>query len=166
MPVQVRDLEKRLRIDEDALNEALIDQAEAFWAVSEELAMTISRRDEAKQTAEELSGRVDLRIRAAAAKAEEKTTETGIKSKVMQDKEVIHQQRILADLNSRVGLFTALKESFKQRGYALNNLVELHTTNDYNNTNSGDRSSASNRLKDQKAAQVKEQRRRDREDRD
>lgn len=151
---KLSELEKALPINEDALNEALVNQAEAFWHVAEELAITISRRDEAKQNFEEVEAKVDLAIRTVADAKEEKTTEKQVKSRVLQNKGVIEAKKELAELSSRVGLLSALKESFLQRGYALNNLTHLHTASDYNSANSGDRNS--NKLKNAQAERHKE----------
>lgn len=151
------ELEKGLRIEPDALDEAIIEQPMSFYAVAKELAMTISKRDGAKQDLQETEARVDLAIRKKAKASEEKITETGIKNEVMQSKDVQRAETELFELNTRVGQLSALKEAFTQRSIALRNLAELHTT-DYHGSHTGE---AGSRVKNSQANRFKEQQAKD-----
>ena len=124
----VADLEGALSIDENALDEAWQTHPDLFYRVARELAMAISKRDGAKKDKEEAEAYADAHIRHAAAMSDEKITEAEVKSKKQLDGKVRATETQLAVLNERVGLLSALKESYIQRSYALKSLVELHTT--------------------------------------
>ena len=121
-------LENGLSIDENALDEAWIRHPDLFYRVARELVMAISKRDQAKINKEEAEARADARIRHDAEVSDEKVTESAVKSKKQLDPKVQAAENELAVLSERVGLLSALKESYIQRSYALKSLVELHTT--------------------------------------
>lgn len=119
-------LERGLTINEHALEEASRDQPEFFYRVSKELAMLISRRDEAKQDLAAIEAEVDLDIRREASDNNEKTTEGEVAARRRVDKRVVAAQANLNYFSGWVGQYAALKEAFQQRSYALNHLIELH----------------------------------------
>jgi hypothetical protein len=121
-------LEPYLQIDENALDEALIRQPDYYYQISKALALQISRRDAAKQLVEEAEANADIEIRRRGAKEDKKFTEGDIKSQKVLNIDVQNAERELLELNRSVGLLTALKESFQQRGYALNKLVDLYVS--------------------------------------
>lgn len=150
----VEELEQGLRIDEHALDEALIAQPESFYRVSKRLALLTSRRDAAKQALAEEEARCDGQIRSDAAKEKEKLTETEIKNMIRLDKDVGKAQTELNQLGREVGLLGALKEAFQQRSYVLKDLTSLHIAN-YYAPNSSDGGPSGRALKDHRASHAK-----------
>lgn len=143
--VAIEELEAGLLIDEEALEEALFQQPDLFYRVSKQLAMTISLRDGLKQDKEDTEARVDAKLRHEAEVNDEKITEREIDSKKRLDKDVSKASRELLRLNTEVGKLTALKESFQQRSFVLNKLVDLFTAGYFGDVN---HSRSVNKVKD------------------
>lgn len=127
----VADLEALLRIDENALEEALQQQPDAFWRVSKVLALESSRRDALKQYVKEEEAHAYLRIRRQAVEDETKLTEKELEAKVRVDNKVLDATDKLLRKAKLVAQLEALLESFKQRSYALKDLVELYLQSYY-----------------------------------
>jgi hypothetical protein len=123
--------EKDLRIDEHALEEALLDQPSLFYHVSREVALLVSQRDAAKQELQEIEALVDAEIRHDFEVSGDKITEKQVESAKLLDKRVKIAKRKLSELNEQLGLASALKEAFSQRAYALKDLVALYVANYY-----------------------------------
>jgi hypothetical protein len=132
----IKKLEAKLAINEHALDVALREHPDLFYKVAVELALAISNRDEAKQDLEETEAEVDMELRKDAALISVKTTEKEIESNKKADKRVKSaNDRFLAErLNA--ARWTALKESFEQRSYALSKLVDLYLANYYSSSDS------------------------------
>lgn len=145
-------LEGALSINENELDEACAAQPECFYRVAKEYAVAVSKRDLAKQCLAEISAEVDTQLRHEAEKTKERITEEQIKSRKALDDDVVEAQRILLELNTKVGEWSALKEAFEQRSYALKDMVSLWLGNYY-----GDRPTqqAGRQLRDEAAERVK-----------
>ena len=128
---QIEFYERNLVIDPDALDEALLLQPTAFYAVARQLSLLTSRRDAAKQDLAVVEATADADFRDDAAKRGDKITEREIESLKKRDGKVIEATRDLHILNQRVGEIGALKEAFGQRGYVLKDLVALHLAQYY-----------------------------------
>lgn len=137
-------LENNLRIDKDALEEALLEQANHFYHASTKLSLWTSRRDAAKQQQQLIEAQTDGQIRHDAELAKEKITEKEVDSLKRQDKDVQKAQNDLLRYNHTVARFSNLVEAFKQRGYVLKELVALYLANYYatNNISSSPRDRA------------------------
>lgn len=122
-------LEGGLHIDEHALDEALLQQPDLLYRVSKQLAFETSRRDAAKQELAEIEAAADNELREDAARAEEKITEGGIKAQLRLNQKVKEATRTYLELCRRVDMWQALLDAYKQRSYALKELVTLHTAN-------------------------------------
>lgn len=121
-------LEAGLAFDKHALDDGLLTQSDLFHRVSKSLALTISRRDAAKQYVSEVEAEVDRRIRRKAQDSENKVTDRGIEAMKRLDDSVKDANAELHRLNKQVGLLSALKEAYQQRSYALRSLVDLHSS--------------------------------------
>lgn len=126
-----RDLEGLLKIDEHALDEALLIQPDSFYRVAKALALAISRRDEAKVLLADEEASVDLKARRDAEIAGDKITEAEVKQRVRLDKAVGRARGVFMNCEKQVNKWLALKESFIQRSHALKHLVELYIANYY-----------------------------------
>src|SRR4029077_6337613 len=119
----VNDLEDGLRIDQDDLANACLQQPDLFYRVAKQLAICMSQRDAASQAVKEEEAAADEAIRADAAKQGVKTTEKEIESLKLKDESVITARNSLLDSTREVGMWLALKEAFQQRSYVLKDLV-------------------------------------------
>lgn len=150
----IKQLETKLQINEHALDIALREHPDLFYKVASELALAISNRDEAKQDLDETEAQVDLSIRSEAAKLGEKTTEKEVQSMCKIDKSVkAANDKLLAEkLNT--AKWTALKEAYEARSYALSKLVDLFIANYYSANE--DKKTNGPALRDIRASQAKE----------
>lgn len=126
-------LEKGLAIDEHALNEGVVAQPELFYKVSQQLALQISLRDDAKHTLEVVEAEVDQTIRLVHRKEETKVTENEIRANVATHRDTLAATKELSKYNRRVGELSALKEAFNQRNFMLKGLIDLYIGNYYGN---------------------------------
>lgn len=121
----IADLEQLLAIDETQLQAALQQQPDAYWRISETLALEESRRDALKQYHEEAEAHAYLDIKRQAAEEEIKLTEKELTAKVRVDPDVLEAVDKLLKKERTVAQLKALLEAFKQRKSALENLVTL-----------------------------------------
>lgn len=132
----IEDLEHGLRIDQNALEDVCREHPELFYHVAKQLALTVSRRDEAKQRLQETEAEVDAAIRHDAEIEGEKITEAIVKSRIIASKDVIRAQQKLLELNREVGQLSALRDAYSSRSYALRDMVQLYLSRYYNVTES------------------------------
>jgi hypothetical protein len=142
----IEDLEQKLKIDEHGLEIELRDHPDSFYKVAAELSLAISLRDEAKQKLDETESRVDIEIRAEAARLGEKVTEKEVLSRVKTDKAFTDATDRFFELKARAAKISALKEAFEQKSYALSKLTDLYIANYY---------SQQDKLENNYSAQVK-----------
>lgn len=153
-----------ITIDKHAMDDMWLEQPRIYQEIGERLALEISRRDEAKDELADVSATVDAEVRELHADDDKKPTETAIKNEVKADpryKRALGNQR---ELELGVSRLTALKDSFHQRRYALQDLTTLWTGG-YFTSNSGAAKDARERkhLTNREAMQA-ERKRRDREE--
>lgn len=133
----IADLEEALAIDEDALEQSLKSQPDAFYRVAKALALEASRRDALKQYVDEAKAAAYVDIKGQAAKDEVKLSEKELEAKVRTDSAVIEAIDKLLGKTRLVNALEALEKSFTQRSYALKDLVELHLKNYYSDASEG-----------------------------
>jgi hypothetical protein len=145
-----------LVINPDALEDELKHQPETFGKIGIALAEAISLRDAAKQNVAETEAEFAIEYRREAAGADEKAkrpTDKEVEAATMLDKGVIAARNELNDAQREVGLLTAMKEAYKDRGYALGRLVDLHLEGYYGSDQAT--LGGSSRLKNDGAARAK-----------
>jgi uncharacterized protein (DUF3084 family) len=121
------ELEAGLKIDKHALDDECIDQPNRYFLVSEALTMAISQRDAAKQELAEVEAEVDADIRSNwDTEADGRLTEKMVESQKALNKDVARTKEELAQLAIKVGKLNALKDSYHQRRYMLQGLIDLH----------------------------------------
>ena len=150
----IEELEAGLRIDEHALEDALKVHSDLFYKVSDQMTLSLSLRDEAKQQLEETEAEVDLGLRKDAALSEERVTDTAIAFQRKIDRRVKAANANYLKLKHDAARWAALKESFEQRSYALSKLVDLYIANYYGDSEHKEPRRQPN-LRDIKATQVK-----------
>jgi hypothetical protein len=131
------ELEKGLKIDENALEEVLQQQADLFYRVAKELALRISLRDQAKQELAEIEAEADIDLRKDARVNEEKITEKEIEAKKKLDTKVQRASDRFLKLTLQVGQWGALKDAYIQRSYVLKDMVALYLRSYYADSSIG-----------------------------
>ena len=132
----LEELERGLRISRDDLDGALIEQPDIFHRVSTELALAISVRDAAKLERDQVQAELDMELREKFARAETKITEVALSRELETMPRMVTLRKDLGRLSALVDRWSALKESYNQRGYALKELVNLYVVG-YFTTSSG-----------------------------
>lgn len=121
----VERLESALKFDKNCLDDALEEQSGIFHEIADELAIQISRRDQAKKHVTDLESETVVEIKTAAREKDQKITDKEVEAQTQLDEGVIKASKTLAELSLIVGRLSALKESYVQRSYALKDLVAL-----------------------------------------
>lgn len=124
-------LQKKLQIDEHALEKALKEHPDLVYNVGQMYALSISERDGSKLKLDEIIAEVDSEIREDAAAAEEKVTEKAVEGRVKADDRVKKANQAFLDLKLKADQIGVLKEAYNQRSYALSKLVDLYISNYY-----------------------------------
>jgi hypothetical protein len=151
------ELEAALAIDKDNLDEDVARHSDLFHRVMKRLELAISRRDEVEKKLGDLKAEVEMKIRREAADNDDKVTGDEVKARVRLDREVRELGDLVLVMERRVKGYTVLKESYKSRSYALNNLCDLYATNYFGRSTRG-----SKVLREQAIHQVQEDRRAER----
>ena len=146
------DLAAGLHIDEHALDEAWVNQADLYHHVSKRLSTLVSLRDEAKSVVADIEAQLSVMIRENMRKKDEKYAEGEIASRIRNTPKMKEANERLLKLNKEVGKYTALEKDYSQRSFALNKLVDLYTAGYFSE---GVRRSSSHSMKDHDAANAR-----------
>jgi CRP-like cAMP-binding protein len=120
------DYGKELRIDRDALDEALIRQPQLFLAVAEDYAEAMSFRDQLKEAVDAVRASRELTIRRDLADEGEKVTEAAVKAKIEVDKAYRRSIDAYLVAKEKADKLLAVKEAFSQRAFVLKDLCGLY----------------------------------------
>jgi hypothetical protein len=123
---EITQLEELLKINTLDLDQALIEQPEAFYRISQAYTQAVSIRDQAHENCKRVDAEVDLAIRDHLAQQGLKTTEKVIDSEVKTNDDHIEAYREYLEAKTTAEKLQALKESFIQRSYMLRELCGLH----------------------------------------
>lgn len=135
----IKELQRGLGIDKDNLDQEFTRAPELFYRVSD--LHSRAQLDQASIKVDIENAEADLYIQfrqqaederekeIAAGEKPEKVTDTAINRKINASNKIRKLQRALMEASERVSKLGALKESYQQRGYALNNLTTLYTSN-------------------------------------
>jgi hypothetical protein len=129
-------LEKKLAINEHGLEEALREHPTLFYHVASETALSMSRRDEAKQSLEETVAAVMMDIRREAERRDEKVTDKSVEAECKSDATVRKANKFYLDAKLGADKWSALRDAYVQRSHALSKLVELYLNQYYASTQS------------------------------
>lgn len=151
--VLLEQLEEAIKIDQDELDEALIQQPSLFYEVSRHLTILLSRRDEAKSNLQAAEARADIGIRRKAREKEEKKNEAEIAAEKRLSTDVAKADRAHQRLVQTCGHFEALKQAFQQRGFVLKSLADLYVSNYFTQSSGGKERSG---IKEERAGQNKQ----------
>lgn len=125
-PDVLEEFRQYLKIDKDALTEAMAVQADLFFRVGDECSLAVSERDEAKERIATVDAEIGHRLRAKKGKSEDRVTESAIKDAIQTDPQ--HQVAFenYATAKKRAEQFTALRDAFQERGRMLRDLGQLY----------------------------------------
>jgi hypothetical protein len=152
MSVDIKELEAKLEIDEHALDIALREHPDLVYDVTQELALAVSHRDMAKLELDEIEAEIDKDIRKDASINDEKVTEKEVESIKKTHQKVKAANRKFLEEKFNAAKWTALKDAYEQRSYALSKLVDLYLTS-YFSTN--ENTTGSSRFKQTNAENIK-----------
>lgn len=132
----IRQFKQKLRIDKNDLDGELVIQAHVFFEVSERLTWAKAERDSVKQECDELAGNIKAEI----FEEQPKLAATKADALVRKDPEFIDLYKERKEADRIVGMWEALVEAFKSRGYMLRQLADLFVANYYSPTSMGESS--------------------------
>lgn len=127
----VSELRAALKIDRYNLDEDVERQPELFFEVAEAAALARSEQDQAKDSVDEVESRLDVDVRQKAERKDERITEKEIKARIRQHPERIAAMKNYLELKLGTEMLDQLRDSFKQRGYMLRELVQLYLSSYY-----------------------------------
>lgn len=119
-------LQKKLSIDKDDLDSALIEQPDLYYHVADAFVTAVAERDAAKLNMEQAIAELDKQFREAAAAAEEKVTETSLQRKIATTPRIQTLEKDLLRYRVDADRWQALKEAFQQRSFMLRELVSMY----------------------------------------
>ena len=125
------ELRAALKIDRYNLDEDVERQPELFFEVAEAAALARSEQDQAKDSVDEVESRLDVHVREKAERNDERVTEKEIKARIRQHPERIAAMKNYLGLKLETERLDQLRDSFKQRGYMLRELVQLYLSSYY-----------------------------------
>ena len=117
---------RRLRIDRDDLDTALLRHSEYYDKVSEAQVEALAKRDMLKLDLEIATAAEDRKLRHMAAVHDEKITEPKIRQEIAGSKKLQELERDYLNAKHEEARWSALKDSWQQRSYALRELVQIH----------------------------------------
>lgn len=120
------ELHELLKIDQNALDEALSMQADLYYRVAEACAYAASRRDAAYEAIKETDARLNMEIRQNLENEGEKVTEGRVQAMVLEDSD--HRDAVQHHLECKLEYdrLTALRDSFSQRNYMIRGMVDMY----------------------------------------
>ncbi len=134
--MNINELQERLRIDRDDLDECLASQPTLVAQVGRQWSLALSERDGAKNHLKEVEAKEYARIRGVL-EEEGKVTETMISQRLVLSKRVQAAKVDVIEAAQRASELETLKDAFKDRGYALKGLVDLFLASYYEKDSAG-----------------------------
>ena len=122
----LREFREYLKIDKTGLEEAMAQQADLFFRVSEEYELAVSLREEAKEKLATVDSDLGINLRGSDKK--EKPTEGQIKDMVQSHTRHRAAHEHWANCRRRAARLLSLKEAFQERGRMLRDLGNLYAT--------------------------------------
>jgi len=130
----LKDARKRLRIDKDDLDGAIIEQSILFAEVSTNLVEAKAEKDKVKNDRDSLEAGISNSFRKTFLRKKEKFTESSLREDVLLDEEYIEVKKKYLKALNFVEAWEVMKESYSQRSFMLRELAHLWTANYYGDT--------------------------------
>ncbi len=112
-----------LKIDRNALEEAVAQHPELFFKVAEAAAVAMSVRDEAEERIKEVDAELDRKLRNVKG---DKDTEAAIKAQIQTHTDHRLAREDYAAKRKQAAMLVALERAFDQRGKMLRELTNLY----------------------------------------
>jgi hypothetical protein len=128
---RLEEFRERLTVDRNALDEALLEQPELYWLVSEAYVSACAKRDTAYDNIKTIDAELDKSIRVNFEKSGKKVTDKVVLSETLahaDHQNAVYEHLTLKEQAEKLG---ALKESYSQRSYVLKELVNLYVSGYY-----------------------------------
>lgn len=122
----IEQLKALLAINKNELDTEISNQPSLFYEVAEACVSAMAERDARKEELATVDAELDGKARVTLSQREERVTEAMVKNAVQSHKD--HEQAFEAYMEAKTksDLFSAMKDSFGQRGYMLRDMVQLY----------------------------------------
>jgi hypothetical protein len=130
-------IEQAVKIDRNALDDAIIEQASLYFDISEKSTNAISKRDAAKVALDQLCAETSLFIRQNPSKFSFKQTESSIADAVLTNPTVKEAQALYLEAKGEADFYQNAQATFEMRAKALHDLVTLFTAGYFLNSGEG-----------------------------
>jgi hypothetical protein len=135
MPRETRtpaDLREALRIDEDNIDQCLSEHPQLFYQAADSLALAVATRDGLKLELKELIAQLDQDVRRKAIADGEKLSETALANRITVLPKVKELNRKYLDACQAADRAEALRDSYRDRSFALRALNDSANARLYN----------------------------------
>jgi hypothetical protein len=126
------DLREALRIDEDDIDRCLVEHPQLFYQAADSLALAVATRDGLKLELKELVAQLDQDVRRKAVDDGEKLTESALANRITILPRVKELNRRYLDSCLAVDRAEALRDSYRDRSFALRALNDSANARLYN----------------------------------
>jgi len=137
MILEPSQIETAVKIDRNALDDALIEQASIFYSISERATEAISKRDAAKAALDQLCSQTSVFIRQNPSQFSFKQTEGSIADAVLTNPQVMQAQALYLSTKHDADFWQNAQATFEMRGKALHDLVTLFVAGYFMNAGEG-----------------------------
>lgn len=130
-------LSDAIKIDRNALDDALIEQSALYFSISEQAAEAISKRDAAKVELDQLCSQTSIFIRQNPSQFSFKQTESSIADAVLTNPKVMQANALYLTTKHDADQWQNAQAAFEMRGKALHDLVTLFVAGYFMNAGEG-----------------------------
>lgn len=134
MPLDADEFRSYLKIDKNALDDAVIQQSMLYYQVSESYAQAAAERDSLKEALATTDAKLDGEVRKRLTKTDNKFTEGTVKSQIQIDPKHETAFKSYIESKERADILAALRDAFQTRAYMLRDLIQLHVTGFFQET--------------------------------
>jgi hypothetical protein len=124
-------LRARIKIDRDALDKSVEEQAQVFLEVCDRHVHALSLRDEARDALSRKDAEIAREVRQNGEKSGSRVTEANVNDSVMLHPDHIRLSAILAEIKKQSDLWGVLRDAFDQRMRMIRELVNLYAVGYY-----------------------------------
>jgi len=137
MILEASQIEQAVKIDRNALDDALIEQSSLYYSVSECVTDAISKRDAAKVALDQLCSQTSLFIRQNPSQFQFKQTESSVADAVITNPQVMQANTLYLNAKREADFWQNAQATFEMRGKALHDLVTLFVAGYFMNAGEG-----------------------------
>lgn len=130
--MKIDEFKKYLEINKHNLDQEIMQHPSLLFKIADAYLEAVAERDSCKEALASTDAELDAQIREEL--EGEKSTETMVKNRVQLHGHHISAYESYFDAKRRADVLGALKEAFVTRGHMLRDLVQLHTTQYWENT--------------------------------